>query len=170
MPPAEFFAYSGKTVILMAAIAGGYWAFVKWFKRDEHFPRIDFNVNIEVLGQKKAHIVLNIIATLENRGVVPLKIKNFVCKLRGIDRAESLELGGDEIRDQLNFKTKLGERSYLPIQGPYAFVYPGVKTAFPYVTIIPKTIEFVLALSKFEYLANGETHHSGHVMKIPRRI
>ena len=170
MNTSAFFESLGKIVSVIAGLGGGYWTFLKWFKRDEHFPRIDFNMNIEVLGQKKVHTVLNIIATLENRGVVPLKIKNFVCKLRGIDRAESLELGGDEIRNQLNFKTKLGGGSYLPIKWPYAFVYPGVKTAFSYVTIVPRTTEFVLALAEFEYLANGETHHAGKVMKMPKRI
>ena len=40
------FEFIGKGATVVGAIAASWWAFEKWRKRDEHFPRMFFEVSI----------------------------------------------------------------------------------------------------------------------------
>jgi hypothetical protein len=161
-----FFEYLGKGISLIAAIFGFYWALEKWWKREEHFPRINFDLDVEVIDRRAGYIVLNIISTLENKGHVPLKIREFVCELRGISITDSLELGNEGIRNQLNFKKDLGGGPFIPANWNFSFVYPSVKTNYTFITIIPEETAYLLAKGRFHYLSNGESHHAGKIIKI----
>ena len=48
------------------------WALYKWKQSDELFPRIYFEVGVKFLGLHEGHHVTEVIATIENKGVVPL--------------------------------------------------------------------------------------------------
>jgi hypothetical protein len=93
----HLFEYLGKAVSTAAAVAGAWWAIEKWRKRYEHFPRVYFEVAVNFIGIKDEQILVELVATLENRGVVPLKIRNFTFKLLGIKESDTLERGGKEI-------------------------------------------------------------------------
>lgn len=167
MDISQFFEFFGKGVAILVALFGLYCAFEKWWKREEHFPRVNFDLNAELIDHKDGKIILNIVATLENKGQVPLKIKEFVCELRGLRDNDLLELGTEKIRNQLNFKQDLGGGVFIPADWNYSFVYPGVKTEYTYVTIIPESTKYLLAKGRFHYLSNGESHHAGRIIKIP---
>lgn len=161
------FEYVGKIVSLIAALSGFYWAFEKWLRREEHFPRINLDIDATVIDQNNDKIIFNIVATLENKGVVPLKISKFICELRGIKATDPLELGGENIRYQLNFSNLIAEGPFFPPEWEYSFVYPGVKTNYSYITIVPSEYKYLLLKGRFHYSRNNESHHAGKVIKIP---
>jgi hypothetical protein len=163
----HLFELLGKIVSILAAIAGGWWAVEKWRKRDEHFPRVYFEVDVNFLGSKDGQLVVELLAMLENRGVVPLKIKNFTFKLRGLKDSDDLVRGGTEIRRQLRFPHLLEEGTFVPPDWAYSFVYPGIKTEYNYVASISAEIAFVRMQGDFEYLRTEETHHAAKVLKVP---
>lgn len=167
MEISQLFEIIGKGVSLVAAVFGVYWAIEKWRRREEHFPRVNFDLRVEVIDHKNGKIILNVVAILENKGHVPLKIKEFVCELRGLMDTDPLELGSDKIRNQLNFKQNLGKGPFIPSDWDYSFVYPCVKTEYTYVTLIPDSTKYLLVKGKFQYLLNGESHHAGSILKIP---
>lgn len=169
MEISQLFEYLGKGISLIAAIFGFYWAFERWRKREEHFPRINFDLEVEIIDHKNGQIIINVISTLENRGHVPLKIKEFVCELRGLTESDSLELGEVNIRKQLNFKRDLGGGPFIPLDWNYSFVYPTVKTNYTYVTIVPETTAYLFIKGRFNYLSSGESHHAGKIIKIPNK-
>jgi hypothetical protein len=163
----ELFSIIGKITSTALALAGSWWAFEKWRKRDEHFPRVWFEVSINFIGAQDGQIICELVATLENKGVVPLKIRDFTFVLRGLADSDPLERGGPRIRNQLNFPDKLDEGRFVPEDWEYSFVYPGIKTEYNFVTAIPQHISFVRMQGDFAYLMNGETHHAAKILKVP---
>jgi hypothetical protein len=163
----QIFEVIGKAAAACAAVAGGWWAVEKWRKRDEHFPRVHFEVSVNFLGTKDQQFLVELIATLENKGFVPLKIRNFSFKLLGLKADDPMTRGGKEIRGQLRFPHLLEEGVFVPPEWEYSFVYPGIKTEYNYVASIPLDISYVRMQGDFEYLSNGETHHAAKVLKVP---
>jgi hypothetical protein len=163
----ELFSIIGKITSTALALAGGWWAFEKWRKRDELFPRVAFEVSVNFIGVQDEHIVCELVATLENKGVVPLKIRSFTFVLRGLAKGDRLVQGGPNMRNQLNFLNKLVEGHFVPEDWDYSFVYPGVKTEYNFVTAIPERMSFVRMQGDFTYLPTGETHHAAKILKVP---
>ncbi|MEK6410596.1 MAG: hypothetical protein AABN34_27030 [Acidobacteriota bacterium] len=161
------FEFIGKGVTVVGAIAAGWWAFEKWRKRDEHFPRMFFEVTANFLGMQNGQLVVEVIAVLENKGVVPLKIKSFGFKLRGLRASSPLELGDQSIRGQLLFPDVLAEGTFVPASWAYSFIYPGVKTEYNFVTAIPADASFVRVQGDFEYIPSGRSHHAAKILKVP---
>ncbi|MDO6583389.1 hypothetical protein Q4491_18775 [Photobacterium sp. 2_MG-2023] len=168
MDISQFFEYVGKAVSLSAALFGLYCVVLKWRKREEHFPRINFGIDAEVIDTVDGMVILNVVASLENKGVVPLKIKEFICELRGISHEDKIELGGGSIRHQLNFKNDLGSGAFFPLNWDFSFVYPSVTTQYTYITIIPADTKYLLVKGRFHYMSKNESHHAGKVINVSR--
>ena len=163
----QLFEFLGKAVTAGAAVVGAWWAFETWRRRDEHFPRVFFEVSANFLGSKDKHVLVELIATLENKGVVPLKIRNFSFKLLGLRATDPWVRGGKEIRGQLRFPHLLEEGVFVPSDWAYTFVYPGVKTEYNYVAAIPSDVSYVRIQGDFEYIRTGASHHAAKVVKVP---
>ena len=163
----EAFELIGKIVTGIATLAGAYWAFVKWRSQDELFPRVNFEVSANFLGLQGEHVVTELVAVLENTGQVPLRIRNFSFKLRGLGKTSSVEKGPEAIRGQLLFPVILDEGEFVPKTWEHTFVYPGVKTEYNFVTAIPGTIAFVRMQGDFEYLGRrNSSHHAARVLAV----
>ncbi len=165
MDISNIFEFLGKVV----ALVGVLFALYRWWKREEHFPRVNFDIDVEIIDRKDNKYVLNVVATLENKGEIPLKIKDFNCELRGLASDDSLELGTEKIRNQLNFKHNLNGGAFIPANWDFSFVFPSVKTTYTFVTIIPDTMIYLFVRGSFIYLANGESHHAGKIIKIANK-
>jgi len=163
----ELFQSIGVLVSTLAALAGVWWGFEKWRRRDEHFPRVYFEVGVNFLGVKDSEIVVELIATIENKGVVPLKIRNFSFKLLGLSESDRLQKGSASIRGQINFPNLLEEGLFIGDNWNYTFIYPGVKTEYNYVAAIPSDLQFVRMQGDFEYLSPGRSHHAAKVLRVP---
>ena len=158
----------GKLLTTIAAIVAALWAFHKWRLRDELFPRVVFEVSVNFVGRTDDQIVCELVATLENKGIVPLKFKDFSFKLRGLSDSDPLENGGDAIRGQVNFQHTLASGLFVPADWEYSFIYPGVKTEYNYVTKIPANTSFVRVQGDFVYLEPGRSHHAAKVLAVPK--
>lgn len=163
----ELFEFIGKAVSVVAAGFAFYWAFERWRRQEEHFPRINFELEIEIIDQTAAGTIINIISVVENKGLVPLRIKDFICELRGLNRDDPLEIGDENIRHQLNFKNLLEGGEFIPKDWECSFVYPGVKTTYTFVTVLPKNVIYLLVRASFTYLDHKNTHHTGKIIRIP---
>jgi hypothetical protein len=124
-------------------------------------------VSVNFLGSKDEHALVELIATLENKGVVPLKIRNFSFKLLGLRPTAPWVRGGKEMRGQLKFPHLLEEGTFVPEDWAYTLVYPGVKTEYNYVAAIPSDVSYVRIQGDFEYLRTGASHHAAKVLKVP---
>jgi hypothetical protein len=163
----NLFELLGKTVSVLAAVAGGWWAIEKWRKRDEHFPRVFFEVGANFVGIKDGQVLVELVATLENKGVVPLRVRHFTFKLLGLKTSDQLNRGGAEIRGQLRFPHLLEEGHFVPPHWSSSFVYPGVKTEYNFLTSIPEEVLFIRMQGDFAYLESEASHHAAKVLKVP---
>jgi hypothetical protein len=127
--------------------------------------RVAFEVSVSFLGLQAGRIVCELVATLENKGVVPLRIRDFNFKLLGLPKGHEAKPGGKAIRKQLWFPDVLKEGSF--VKGWVSFVYPGVKTEYNFVLSIAPETAFVRMQGDFTYLANGDTHHAAKVLAVP---
>ena len=157
----------GKLLTTLAAIAAAVWAFQKWRARDELFPRVFFEVSINFVGKQDDDVVCELIAIVENKGIVPLKLRNMNFLVRGILASDRLEMGGEEIRYQLNFEHKILQGSFIPADWNYTFIYPGVRTEYNFVAMIPKEARFVRMQGDFEYEEPSRSHHAAKVLAVP---
>lgn len=164
----HIFELIGKVATGAAAFAGSWWALIKWRKQDALFPRINFEVSANFVGIQGDHIVMELVAVLENKGEVPLKIRRFSFKLRGLSKSAAIERGSAAIRGQLLFPVVLDEGDFVPPSWDHSFVYPGVRTEYNFVTAIPRTIAFVRMQGDFEYLGRRDnSHHAAKILAVP---
>ncbi len=157
----------GKLLTALVAIAAAVWAFQKWRARDELFPRVFFEVSINFIGKRDDQIICELVAVLENKGIVPLKLRNMIFVVKGLLASGTLESGGDDIRHQLDFKHNLLKGAFIPSGWNYTFIYPGVRTEYNYVATIPAKAEFVRMQSDFDYEEPGRSHHAAKVLAVP---
>lgn len=156
-------ALSGYVTAALVIITAA-WGIVKWRKRDEHFPRVSFDISAEFHGVQDNKIVTEVIAELENKGVVPLKIRCFTFKVQAIRRGKSLTVGDEKVRKQLLFPEEVARGSFIPSKWEYTFVYPDVKTRYSFVTALPEDVSFIRLQAEFHYFTNDETHHAGRIL------
>ena len=164
----EFFEFVGRAATLIATIAAGWWAIVSWRKRNELFPRVYFEVSANFVGWHQGVVVAEVVAVLENKGIVPLKIKHFGFKVRALMQSDAPIAGGEDVRNQLLFPHVVAEGLFVPGSWGYSFVFPGVKTEYSYVTTIPAEAAYLRVQGDFEYLDHaGESHHAAKVLRVP---
>lgn len=161
------FELIGKATSALAAVAGAWWAIEKWKKRDEHFPRVYFEVSVNFIGRSHEALVAELVASLENKGVVPLRIRDFTFKLLDLKRTDPLVAGSDDIRCQLKFPHVVAEGFFVPPTWDFTFIYPGVKTEYNFVCSIPDEFAFIRMQGDFSYLAPGKSHHAAKVLEVP---
>ena len=152
---------------LIVIVGGAWWALEKWRLRDEHFPRVKFEVLVRYLGFHKDDLVTEIVATLENKGVVPLKIRDFKLSLKLIKKDEQIGDNDPKYRNQIAFRNVLLEGAFIPQEWEYSFVYPDIVTEYTFITKIPRSAAFLRVASSFDYLREGESHHVARVFKVP---
>lgn len=163
------FELIGQMATAAAAFAAAWWGFERWRRRDEH-PRIELEVSANFLGTHHGRELVEIVATVENKGVVPLRYKNFGFKLLGLHSDDSLTRGGATVRGQVVFGSEVARGSFIPDHWEYSFIYPGVKTEYNYITDLPEGMEFVRVQADLEYMRNGESHHAAKALRVPRGL
>ena len=99
---------------------------------------------------------VELVATLENKGLVPLKIRAFTVKLLGLRAEDTLATGRPDIRGQLYFPHDLAEGDFIPSTWDQTFIYPGVKTEYNYVCAPTGDTFFVRMQGDFQYLSAGK--------------
>jgi hypothetical protein len=160
----------GSISSLLIAAAGGIWALYKWRRSDELFPRIYFEVSCNFLGPHQTETVTEVIATIENRGLVPLRLYEFSFGMHGLKRSDDVDLSDIKIRNQLKFPHFLRDGTFISKKMEYTFVYPGIKTEYNFVTSVPEEYSFIRVHADFVYDAEKElTHHAAKIFSVPRR-
>lgn len=158
-----------KIIAFGALIIGAWWGVIKFLRRDEHFPRVGFEVSANFVGIHDGKVLLEVLAHLENKGVVPLKIKDLNFKVRGLAEDDPIEEGDSSIRGQIRIPHMLWEGSWVPEHWHYTFIYPGVKTEYNYVAALPTNILFVRVEGSFSYDREGSSHHAAKLQRVPNR-
>lgn len=160
---------SSKIIAFAALIIGAWWGIVKYLKREEHFPRVGFEVSANFIGNQDGKVLIEVLAQLENKGVVPLKINDLKFKVRCLYENDEIERGDDSIRGQIKIPHLLLEGAWVPEHWNYTFIYPGVKTEYNYIAALPLNVSFVRVEGSFSYDRKGNSHHAAKLQKMPNQ-
>ena len=163
---ADFINIGSKLIALAALVAGAVWGIVKFARRDEHFPRIAFEVTTQFVGEHQKQILIEVLAILENKRVVPIRIADLAFKLRGVRADDALERGDDSIRGQTRIPHLLREGTFIPAHWEYTFIYPGVRTEYNYITMLDADVLFVRVEGSFSYDRGAESHRAAKLLRV----
>ena len=163
---ADFVDIGSKVIAFATLVAGTVWGISKYVRRDEHFPRIAFEVTARFVGQHGGRVLVEVLAVLENKGVVPVKIKDLQFKLRGVLEDDVLQDGDESIRGQTRIPHELGAGTFVPEHWDYTFIYPGVETEYNYITTLDADVRFVRVEGSFSYDREGASHHAAKLLRV----
>jgi hypothetical protein len=157
-----------KIISFGVLLVGIIWGVIKFLRRDEHFPHIYFEVSANFVGEQDNQNLFEVLALLENKGVVPIKIKELKFKVRGLFQRDQIEKGDASIRGQIRMPHVLIEGSWIPEGWDYTFIYPGVNAEYNYIAAIPLDVSFVRVEGSFSYDRKGTTHRAAKLLKVPK--
>lgn len=165
----EVVSFLGGVSSLSIALAGGAWALWKWRRTDELFPRVFFEVTCNFVGRHKGETVTEVVATIENKGVTPLRLYEFTFGVNGLKETDEIDNSDPRIRKQLKFPHLIREGGFISEKMEYTFVYPGVRTEYNFVTSIADEYSFIRVHADFVYNAEQElTHHAAKILPVPK--
>jgi hypothetical protein len=155
-------------VTALALFLGGGWALRKYVFRKEDYPRIDFTVDVVFVGQQEGEWLVELVGTLDNRGLVPHRIEELRFSVRTLTRGEKLTDGPAEIAGQVYFAKRLIKGSWLPAEGKRNMViHPGVVLRYRYIYRLSPETTFVLLHGVLEYGRNRPEHRADRLVKVP---
>ncbi len=153
---------------LSAAVIAGAWAIAKVLRRHEHRARIEFSVDISFVGIQGTDWLIEVVALVDNKGLVRHTIENFSFHLRTIQSSDELAEGGPKINNQVSIPFLLKEGSWIPKNWGDTFIDPGIRTRYSYVSTVPLGTSFVLLHGRFLY-SNGYPHTADKLAAVPSR-
>jgi len=125
-------------------------------------------VDVRFAGVHQSMMVTEVVAIIENKGVVPLRLSDFSCKVRSLDREDAIDETSSKIRKQVKFPHTLREASLVTKDMLHTFVYPGVRTEYSYILAIPPRVSFVRVQADFVYDKEKElSHHAARAFRVP---
>lgn len=134
-----------------ALIVGGGWACWKFLIQGESHAKIEFGVDLRFLGIYDDKCLVEAMTTIENKGVVRHRIRDFSFDILCLPVGEKLIEGDVKINKQVFFK-KLGEtRRWIPEEWKGTFIDAGVKQNYTHVTHLPTNTAYVELYARFKY-------------------
>lgn len=160
----------GELFTTIFAVIAALWAFRRWYMRDELFPAICLEVDVKFLGVKDEKVVCELLAKLENKGIVPIKIREFTFKVLGLGENDDLLQGDGSVRHQLLLGRQLISGTFIPQNWGWTFIYPGVSTEYNFITTVPIDIAFMRMQADFNYVETDRSHHAAKLFAVPKNL
>ncbi len=163
----EIAALIESAVKTLAIVAGGLWAFWRYVYQGEFKRRISFNVEVNFVAPDGEFWLVEVVAVVENKGLVTHQIESFGFKLRCIYPDDGVEETDQRANFQTRFPHKLKEGTWLPNRWGNTFVRPGVSTRYTYVTAVPRRAVAVVLTGRFKYPEKNSFHTAVKLARVP---
>ncbi|MBN2613461.1 MAG: hypothetical protein JXB00_18040 [Bacteroidales bacterium] len=154
---------STKNIVETTAIViAGIWVLWRFVLVRERYPKIQFDLDDKVLGKSDNKIMLELIAIIENKGLVRHYIHDFRFDLLYLSSKEPVTEGNQHINFQIKLPKLIDKRLWLPIleeKGEYTFIDAGVRQLYTYITSVPEDSLLVSIHSKFDYRDIKSAYH-----------
>src|SRR5664279_3397796 len=135
-----------------ALVIGGFWAAWRFIFRREGRARVEFDLGINVLGVQGDRLLIEVFATLQNKGLARHRIRDFTFDLLYLLGSAQVVDGGEAFNYQPPFEKAFVKRNWVPVNWGNSFADAGVTQTYTYLAHIPATANYVLVLSRFRYL------------------
>ena len=147
-------------VTTLAIIIGGGWTFWRYILQREGHSKIQFNVDFKIIGTHKDNYLVEVIAIVENKGMVRQYINDFRFDLLDLANNQPIVQGGDKINHQILFEKIIDKRYWIPAGWEYSFIDAGVTQHYTYVTSLPLDAKFALVFGHFKYPDGKDAFHT----------
>ena len=143
-----------------AVLLGGGWVLWRFVLQREAHPKIEFAIELQVLGRVHDEWLINVIAVVTNRGTVRHYLCDFWFNLHPLSMNDQIEIGGSEIDGQVRFGRAARRRDWIAAGRTDFVIDPGVTLRDIHVTTVPLKTAFALVYGHFRYPGSGGTYHS----------
>ncbi len=135
----------------IAILIGGGWTFWRFILLREGNSKIQFNVDLKVIGVHKDKYIVEVIAVVENKGNVRHYVNDFCFDLLYLSDKNDVVEGDERINKQVLFEKTLSKRYWIPPDWYYSFIDAGVIQNYTYTTFLPLDSKFALVFAQFKY-------------------
>lgn len=152
----NFFATIQSVVTVLSIFAGAIWAYFRYIREEEKYSHIEFSADINIIGEQADKRIIELIATVENKGRRPHKLSNLSIDLNALYQGNPVILS-EEWRNQVDFPNEIMKGWFLREGGEF-FIGPGVKAKYSYVTCVPQKATFLIFHTSLKYLDRKAYH------------
>lgn len=145
-------------VTIVALLLAGIWTLYRFGIAREQYPKLQFDLHLNQLGASRDKQVVELVATITNKGIARQYIRDFRFNILTFDDLTPFDMSDGKIENRLKFN-KLnksptpdakGELKWIDSKYP-VFVDGGISREFRYVTALDKEVRFVMIYSKFDH-------------------
>jgi hypothetical protein len=138
-----------KNIITAVAIMiAGIWTIYRFGINREKYPKLQFDLDLQVLGKEAEYILIELTAILENKGLTRLYIKDFTFNLLFLKENAPIDLSDEKINSQLKFNYAIQKKAWVKDEHN-PFIDGGIIQRYRYVYAIPHTAKYAMIYSKF---------------------
>jgi len=135
----------------IAIITGGAWTFWRYVLQREAHAKVEFNVDLKVIGLHKDNFIVEVIGIIENKGQVRKYLKDFHFDLLYLSDKHRIVEGDDKVNKQIIFEKVISDRYWIKPEWGYTFIDAGTTQYYTYTTYLPLDAKFALVFAKFKY-------------------
>ena len=151
----------------LSFLIGGCWVYRKYIHQQEKYPNVEFSANIDFIGKKSNYWIVEITATIENKGKAQHKMQLFEFDVNALYENDEVNVnvnwGG-----QVDFPNEVASGSFLPKNYNHFFVDPGTKAKYSYIARIPSEAKFLILHCWFSYMDDRKYRHTAEkTVKVP---
>jgi hypothetical protein len=140
-------------------LVGGAWALWRFVLRRELHPKIQFDLDLHVVSREHDHLVVEVVAVVENKGIVRHWLRDFRFDLLYLPVGAPIVEGDERINRQALFEPIFKKRYWIPPDWISTFIDAGVVQRYTYLARVPKTSSMLLVFAMFRYPdSNSEFH------------
>jgi len=151
-----------KNVLEGLAICGAaVWALFRFGLFRERYAKIEFNLDCRYLGKSNHCRLVELIAVIENKGLVRQYIKEWTFDLLLLDDSTMIDETDSTINYQVKFfNKKISKRPWVPASWYTTFIDAGTRQVYTYLTAVPENTKFITLYSRFIYPSSNDFHSS----------
>jgi hypothetical protein len=144
----------------IAILVGGGWTFWRFVLQREGNSKIQFNVDLKVIGVHKDKFIVEVIAMVENKGLVRHYVNDFRFDLLYLSDKQDIVEGDESINKQVLFEKIVSKRYWIPPDWYYSFIDAGVTQNYTYTTFLPIESKYALVFAQFKYPDRKSDFHT----------
>lgn len=155
---------------IAALIAAGIWGWYNFGLRREAHPKVQFDLDAEIIARQDGQVLLELSATLQNLGQVRHRISDFTFRLFTLRGSDAIEAGGDRINGQVRFTPIRRDVPWMG-HGYSTFIDAGVTQTYRHITAVPDDVTLCMLHSSFDYPDSpGQSHSAQKVRALPGAV
>jgi hypothetical protein len=137
-----------------AILVGGIWTIYRFGLSRERYPKLQLDIDVSLIGIHHDEYIIELCATVENKGLARQRIKDFRFDLRALMLDTPINMDNEWINNQLQFsRTIILDKDWVPQNGNNnwyaAFIDGGITQKYTYVTSVSKEITYLLFYTRF---------------------